>query len=100
MVDKCKVCGSKFVRYPLRDDGGKIIWKNLFKMDWQSILLIIIIFFMVWSYKHDIAQCEEMIEEPYSYCEKTNCCEIIKQQDQIIEGSDNWLSDEKVRGGG
>lgn len=72
---KCNHCGKKVVRYPIRDGGGNLIVKNLFKMDIQSILLIIVIIAMVMGYKADIAKCNDAIERPCVFCAKSNCCQ-------------------------
>lgn len=73
--------GTKFYRkqevYPVRDENGKWIWKNLFRIDLWSIFFIAILLLIAWGYKHDIAQCEEVIVDPCGFCEKSNCCENI-----------------------
>ena len=38
-------------------------------MDYMSIAIIIIVIFMTIGYKHDIAQCQDFIEEPLAYCQ-------------------------------
>jgi len=79
MVDRCSKCGAKFVRFPIKDEQGKIIWKNLFKMDMMSILFLICIIFMVIGYMQDIKQCNKVIEDPCGFCDKSGCCEITYQ---------------------
>lgn len=83
---KCNICGAKVVRYPLKGQQEKTIaqnyregtinWINLFKMDLQSLLLVVVIVFMVLGYKADIKKCEDAIEHPCEFCETTNCCEV------------------------
>lgn len=80
MVQKCKNCGESIAKFPLRDSTGKFLWKNLFKMSFDSILLIIIIIAMVVTYKYDMAKCEEMIADPLEYCERTNACKILNYE--------------------
>lgn len=77
MVQKCKNCGEPIVRFPLKDSMGNFLWKNLFKMSWDSILLIVIIAAMVIAYKQDTATCFEIIEDPVRYCEESNACRIL-----------------------
>jgi len=77
MVEKCKNCGHDIVRFPLKDFEGKFIWKNFFKMSWDSIILIIIITAMVLAYRHDTKICMEIIEDPVGYCKSTNACRIL-----------------------
>ena len=80
MKEKCKNCGVSIAKFPLKDNMGNFLWKNLFKMSWDSILLIVIIVAMITAYKHDIAKCEEMIEDPLGYCNNTNACRILANQ--------------------
>lgn len=69
---KCPHC--KKVPYPARLDEtkplgkGNINWKNALRMDWFTILVVLLILFSAWGYKHDIAACEEVIEDPYGFC--------------------------------
>lgn len=84
MPEKCKSCGAKIIKFPLwkgqeREEPfrwDKMIWLNLFKVDAYSIVFIALIVFMVIGYKADIKQCEDVIEKPCEFCEKSNCCQI------------------------
>lgn len=80
MVEKCKNCGNDIVRFPLRDREGKFLWKNLFKISWDSIILIIIVTAMVIAYQHDIEKCTEVMKDPIGFCDKSNSCKILGQQ--------------------
>ena len=77
---RCPNCKTKVARFPLKDNNGNIIWKNLFKMDLMSILWIVMITILVISYKADIKKCEEMITDPLKYCEESNACKIIEER--------------------
>ncbi|GAG00527.1 unnamed protein product, partial [marine sediment metagenome] len=78
----CSKCGKeKFVRFPGKDYNGKIIWKNLFKMDLLSILFLFSISFMIVSYIIDTANCREIMSEGCNYCERTNCCDYLYEQE-------------------
>ena len=76
---RCKNCGEKVARFPLKDSNGKLIVKNLFKMDFISIMWFIVIILLVTTYKHDIRECEEIITDPLGYCEESNACKIIEE---------------------
>lgn len=92
MVEKCKNCGEPIVKFPIRDKvTGKIIWKNMFKMSIDSIILFLVIAAMVIAYKHDIAKCNKMIEDPIGYCDRTNACKILEQQ-QYIDNEGNIMA--------
>ena len=77
MVQKCKNCGESIIRFPLKDNMGNFIWKNLFKMSWDSILLLVIIIAMVTAYKIDTKTCMEIIEDPLGFCESSNACRVL-----------------------
>ena len=84
-ADHCQKCGTKFVKYPLKGQPektlgenykeGTILWKNLFPV-WETIKIIWIvlsIYLITFGYKHDIAKCNEIIQDPYHYCVKAGC---------------------------
>jgi len=77
---KCKNCGEKIVRFPIKDNEGNIIWKNLFKMDLMSVIWVIVIILLVITYKADTETCREIITDPLKYCEESNACKIIEER--------------------
>ncbi len=77
---KCKNCGAKVIRFPLKDEGGNLIVKNLFKMDLMSVIWVILIITLVISYKADINKCEEVMADPLKYCEKIKACKMIEER--------------------
>lgn len=85
MVEKCPKCEFKYARYPLKDEQGNIIWKNLFKMDWHSVMWIIVIALLIFGYKSGMQKCDEVIEQPCEFCAKSKCCNYI--QDGIFDSS-------------
>ena len=85
---KCKNCGEKVVKFPIKDSNGNIIWKNLFKMDLMSIILIVVVISMVTGFKQDIKKCEDAIERPCEFCETTGCCQVDWE----------YISGERARG--
>ena len=64
----CPKCGAKVIKYPVKDENGRWIVKNLFKMDFLSFIFLVVILFSAWAYKHDMASCFELREEPCAYC--------------------------------
>ena len=88
MVQKCKNCGEPIVKYPIYKTVGDkkvLIWKNLFKMSWDSIILIVIVVAMVTAYKHDTETCMEIVENPIKFCNESNACKILEQNRFNIE---------------
>ena len=77
---RCPNCKEKVVRFPLKDSNGKLIVKNLFKMDLMSIIWIVVIIYLALSYKADTETCREIIENPFEYCEESNACKIIEER--------------------
>lgn len=84
MVQRCKQCGTKIIKFPIwrgQEKGepfswDKVIWINLIKIDLMTLMWLTVIFIMMFSYKHDIEQCKIVYEEPCSFCEKSNCCQV------------------------
>lgn len=77
---RCPNCKEKVVKFPLKGNDGKLIVKNLFKMDLMSILAFIVIILLVITYKADIKTCEEITTDPLKYCEDSNACKIIAER--------------------
>lgn len=86
MVQRCS-CGKVIARFPLKGQQdktlaqnikeGTINWANLFKMDLMSFVFFIFILLLAFQYKTDIAKCNDVIEDPVTWCEKSNACEAV-----------------------
>lgn len=80
MVDNCKQCGANQAKYPFKGQPdktihenykeGTLIWKNLFMMTLNDIVLTLIILGMTLAYWHDTKECHYIIEHPKESCEK------------------------------
>jgi len=84
MVAKCDNCGAKIIKFPLWkiEEGKKVfLWKNLFKMSMDSIILLIVLVALITAYKIDTAKCNDMIENPLGYCEETNACKVLMERE-------------------
>ena len=74
---KCNNCGVRIIKNPIwkgQEFGEpfskeKIIWKNIFNIDWLTLAFMVIILFAIWSYNHDIQEYKHIYEEP---------CEFVK----------------------
>lgn len=73
---RCYNCGKEVVRFPIRDDKGKLIIKNLFKMDAISIIMLTFIVFLTWSYMQDTGTCRDLMEKPCDYVEQFQCSDV------------------------
>ena len=99
MVQKCPNCNAVIVRFPLwKYDGDKkiFLWKNLFKMSIDSIILLVLILFLVWSYQYNTKKCDEMVNDPCGYCERTNCCEYLAEQSLYSPAKEPVLPEDLV----
>jgi len=95
MGNKCGYCGKPFTRYPIKRqpektlkencEEGTIIWKNLFKMDFMSIIFFIMTLILVFSYSHDIAEYEQVGKDPCGFCQGFES--VCEAQSIMIE---NW----------
>lgn len=75
---KCQNCGNKVARFPIKDSNGKIIWKNLFKIDIVTLLFMISILLLIYGYNQSITDCREVMEQPCEFCARSNCCYYIE----------------------
>jgi len=80
---KCPHCGK--VPYPAKNQDGTWNWKNLLRVDWMTVLFVVVVLFMAWSYHHDIAACEDIIANPNKYCD--NYCDT-RDMNQMITDND------------
>jgi len=88
MVQRCKNCGEKVIKNPMwkgQEKGepfsfDKIIWLNLFKTDMMSVIWFVVVIFLILSYRADMEQAMEIIENPLKYCEESNACKIIEER--------------------
>ena len=88
MVQKCKNCGEPIARFPIFkivDNKKVLIWKNLFKMSWDSIILVVIVTALIVAYKHDTEICREVLEHPIQFCNESNACKVLDQNRFNIE---------------
>jgi len=65
--------------HPIRNDDGSYNWFNLWTGgSWWNLIkvfiFLVLICFLVWSYKHDLAECWSCVEDPCEYC---SCCQYI-----------------------
>lgn len=58
---------------PIKDENGKIIWKNLIYMDLQSFIFLVIVVILILAYKHDTQVCSAMAKNPTLFCEGYKC---------------------------
>ena len=77
-MEECLSCCKKYAKYPLKDEQGKIIWKNLFKMDIVHFIFLIAIILMTYGYVTETADCKQVIESPCEFCAESNCCDYIQ----------------------
>ena len=75
-MDRCKQCKTKIIKFPLWTGQefdepfawNKVLWLNWFKMDWTTVMWVVVFSLMIWGYYQDIEQFEEIIENPCGFC--------------------------------
>ena len=82
-MEQCPKCKHKYAKYPIKDEQGNLIVKNLFKTDLMSVLFVIVIIVLLVGYNADTKRCHEIVESGCGFCEDNNCCKILN----IKEGS-------------
>lgn len=80
MVDRCKVCGEPSARYPLKGNpnksfldnvnDGTVRWKNLFRMDVFSVLVLISVLLIIVGYNETTKACDEVLYNPSGFCDE------------------------------
>lgn len=99
MPVKCKHCGGSLVERPLKGNENKtfaenykegtIIWKNLFAWDLTLLAVFIIVMMLAYGYTTDIEKCNDVIEDPYGFCQEY--CEAQKYSDKPEPVEDNGI---------
>lgn len=63
--------------YPIKDKAtNKIIWKNLFRMDIQSLFFFVSIILLLIGFWQINQQCNTALEKPCEYANKTGLCTV------------------------
>lgn len=63
---KCPHC--KKVPYPAKNADGSWNKKNVLRVEYTTILAILLLAFLSWGYKQDMAQCFNIVENAGEYC--------------------------------
>jgi hypothetical protein len=87
---KCPHCGNKIVKWPIRDENGNLIVKNLFKMDGQSLAWLLIILVIAFSFKAATADCKKIIENPCKVCKDVNCGVYVDEEKETFVYIDSF----------
>ena len=65
---KCPHCGK--VPKPIKDENGKINWKNLLLPDLSSILMLVTVLAFLLAFHYADAECSQVRADPCKYCPK------------------------------
>lgn len=85
IVRKCIKCGEPIAKIPITtyQNGRKVIlWKNLFKMSIDGIVFFVILIVMILAYRHDTAECREILNNPIGFCNQSNACKVLAEMEQ------------------
>jgi hypothetical protein len=64
---------KRTIHWPIKDDNGKLIWKNLFHVDIFILLIIVGILLLLIGFRQINEQCYELLEEPCVVCDNYEC---------------------------
>ena len=94
-VVKCPDCGKKYIKYPVKQQQdkdmatnikeGTVNWKNLLKIDWLSVLMLLTVLAMLIGYNQLQDTCEEAITDTCTFCENKGCCQYQTQDPQGLD---------------
>lgn len=65
---QCPNCKKKIVKFPIKDEQGNMIWKNLFKMDIVSLLIVVAVISIVTGVDIMLQDCKEIVADPEKTC--------------------------------
>lgn len=68
---KCPHCNK--AAYPIKDDNGKVIWKNVFRTDIVSLLFFCSIILLLIGFSQVNGQCFNIVENPCEYVSYEKC---------------------------
>lgn len=66
--------------YPYKGEDGKLLWKNLFRIDGMLIFLVVMALFLAWAYNHDVKTCQETITNL-----PTIACQYCDDQRELMQ---------------
>lgn len=72
-------------KYPIRDKDGKMIWKNLFKMDWFSILFLGSVLLILLGTYPIAKYAQTCVEEPCKLCYQKQNLNAMANENQPID---------------
>lgn len=78
---------KRYVPYPLKDENGKVIWKNMLKMDIVHIGFLIAIACLLFAYYQNTNECVAYLEDPCGYAKEAGCFVLeVNQSDDRMFG--------------
>ena len=84
-MTRCPHCTK--VLYPAKDENGKIIWKNVLKVDWTIVGVVIGILLMLYGFHQVNDQCFDLLENPCKTAETLGCQVLPDYSDTLYYGN-------------
>lgn len=72
-MNTCPDCGKKFAKWPWKDQQGKIIWKNLFKIELEWAMIIIAMLIIAFTLPPMLGDCPSIMHDPCGYAKAKGC---------------------------
>jgi|ETNvirnome_2_300_1030623.scaffolds.fasta_scaffold06554_7 hypothetical protein len=69
---------------PVKDAEGNWLWNNFLfggaRNLFMLLLMLIIIFGFIWIYNHDMAEMQEVVEDPCSFCSSKEMNSVLSER--------------------
>jgi len=91
---KCPHC--KKPPYPIKDENGKWIVKNLFKTDPVHLGFFIALIFLLLGFQQIQGQCNALLESPCKYADQAGCmCSKLDINDRSNQYDGGFFNEEE-----
>lgn len=75
----------KRAKYPIKSEDGKIIWKNLFMMDWFSVLFLASVLLILLGTYPIAKYAQTCVEDPCMLCYQKQNIKAMSMENQPID---------------
>jgi len=86
LKEKCPECGHRYCKYPIKDDKGNIIWKNLFRIEPMHAIFAILLIVIIIGSDIMISDCREAVNNPCTWASNKGCSVAYSPSDHIQKG--------------
>jgi len=80
------------IRILTKKQEGKVLWKNMFKLDWQLTIFTILVLILIFSYQQSTKQCMDVVENPCKYVKNLKCNDALYQATLNLSENFNYTN--------